>query len=123
MLANKVDNEKQGGQRAIGGLNVRVIRNYFGSQQDSFTNDISIPILGAPFPGVFIRAPVISECDADVQVLAQIPPRNPKTIMEDRPLIVAVRQNHLLGTAFHPELTSDTRVHDYFVRMVQEYKQ
>ena len=90
-------------------------RNAFGRQVDSFEADIDIPVLGErPVHAVFIRAPWVDEAGADVEVLGRVPagPAAGK--------IVAVRQGHLLATSFHPELTGDTRVHQYFVEMVRE---
>ncbi len=69
---------------------------------------MTISALGAePFHAVFIRAPVATQVGAGVEVLAQLAPQQ----------IVAVQQGHLLGTAFHPELTNDTRMHAYFVNL------
>ena len=102
-------------QETIGGLDVTVVRNAFGRQVDSFEADIDIPVLGErPVHAVFIRAPWVDEAGADVEVLGRVPagPAAGK--------IVAVRQGHLLATSFHPELTGDTRVHQYFVEMVRE---
>lgn len=96
-------------QHRIGVLNVSVARNAFGRQIDSFEAAITMPDLGGePVHGVFIRAPYVVSAGADVKVLA-----------EYRQRIVAVRQGNILATAFHPELTTDRRVHDYFVDMVR----
>ncbi len=95
-------------QQTMGGLDVTAQRNAFGRQVDSFEIDLDIPAIdGAPFPAVFIRAPAIVDVGPQVEVLARV---------EDR--VVAVRQGHLMATAFHPELTSDVRIHRYFVGMV-----
>jgi 5'-phosphate synthase pdxT subunit len=89
----------------LGLMDVRVRRNAFGSQVDSFEADLDMPALGrAPFHAVFIRAPVIEEADAGVEVLARMPDG-----------AVAARQGRLLAVAFHPELTADTRLHRYFL--------
>jgi 5'-phosphate synthase pdxT subunit len=82
-------------------LDVSVRRNAFGRQKDSFEAPISITGLDEPFPAVFIRAPVVGSVGEDVDVLAT---------WEDNP--VAVRQGPVVGTAFHPELTPDSRLHD-----------
>ena len=85
-----------------------VQRNAFGRQVDSFQADIDIAgIAGGPFHAVFIRAPWITEAGPAVDVLARL----------DRGAIVAVRQGNVLATAFHPELTVDTRMHCYFAEM------
>lgn len=91
-------------------LDVAVNRNAFGSQIDSFETDLTIAGLSGddPFHGVFIRAPLVETVGEHVQVLARL----------ENGAIVAVRQNHLLGTAFHPELTNDLRIHQYFYDMV-----
>lgn len=102
------------GQPTIGGLHVTVRRNAFGRQVDSFETDLMIPAVGPPpMRAVFIRAPWVDDADDDVQVLARIP---------DGPAagrIVAVRQGPLLATSFHPELTGDPRLHEYFLRLVR----
>lgn len=90
----------------IGGLDVLVRRNAYGTQVASFEGPLAAPELGAPFWGVFIRAPRIEAVGPGVDVLAR---------RGDEP--VAVRQKHLMGTAFHPELTPDLRLHRYFLGM------
>ena len=91
-------------------MNINVSRNAFGTQADSFEADLEIRGLeGPPFRAVFIRAPVVDSVGAGVKVLA--------TVDGDRP--VAVRQGHMLATAFHPELTDDTRFHELFLRVVE----
>ena len=98
------------GQQSLGGLDVVVRRNAFGSQLDSFETDIDIPVLGEPpVHAVFIRAPVVESVGDDVTVLA--------ALADGR--IVAVEQGPLLGTSFHPEMTGDTRFHDYFLQKLQ----
>jgi len=82
-------------------LDVTVERNAFGRQKDSFEAPLSVAGLDEPFPAVFIRAPAIAEVGDGVEVLAT---------WADRP--VAVREGPVLGTAFHPELTADARIHD-----------
>lgn len=108
MLANTVL-DGISGQTTLGGLDIDVRRNAFGSQVDSFETDLDVPVLGpAPVHAVFIRAPVVERVGAGVTVLARV----------DGERIVAVEQGNLLGTAFHPEMTGDLRFHEYFVRMV-----
>ena len=90
----------------MGLVDIVVVRNAFGRQLDSFEADLDVPPLeGEPFRGVFIRAPVISRVGNGVEVLACLPDGAP----------VAVRQGNLLATAFHPELTDDPRLHQYFL--------
>ena len=91
-------------------MDIEVARNAFGRQVDSFEEDIEIDEIGQPpFRAVFIRAPVVSKLGQGVKVLA--------SLSGDRP--VAVRQDHILATAFHPELTDDLRVHRLFLRIVE----
>jgi 5'-phosphate synthase pdxT subunit len=90
----------------LGLMNMSVKRNAFGRQIDSFETELSIPVLGeTPFPGVFIRAPVITQSDRNVEVLARLSDGT----------AVAARQGKLLVSAFHPELTTDLRFHKYFL--------
>jgi 5'-phosphate synthase pdxT subunit len=98
-------------QPILGLMDIQVNRNAFGRQIDSFEADIAFPKLGdVPFHAIFIRAPIATAVGENVDVLA--------SLGEDR--IVAAQQGHLLATAFHPELTSDTRVHAYFLDMVRK---
>jgi len=115
-------------QQTVGGMDVVVRRNAFGRQVDSFETDLEfVGISGAgadpgqrgPVRTAFIRAPWIEEAGRDVEVLARIPAVD----TQGRPVaaagrIVAARQGPLLATAFHPEITGDTRVHGLFVGMV-----
>jgi 5'-phosphate synthase pdxT subunit len=97
-------------QPLLGVMDVKVERNAFGRQLDSFETDLDIPALGAqPFPAVFIRAPRIESVGDGVQVLARLPDSTP----------VAARQGNMLVTAFHPELTEDLRFHRYFLDFVR----
>lgn len=141
-LANKATGQKSGGQELIGGLDCTVHRNFFGSQIQSFEAELPVPQIadkeGGPptFRAVFIRAPGILEVGPEVVVLADIPVSsskavNPNPAVEStegstssgEKVIVAVRQGNLLATAFHPELTADTRWHSYFLKMVDEVEE
>jgi 5'-phosphate synthase pdxT subunit len=94
----------------LGLMDIEVSRNAFGRQLDSFETDLMVESVdGAPFRGVFIRAPVVTDVGSGVDVLARLDDGKP----------VAVRQDRLLATAFHPELTPDSRVHELFVRIVE----
>ena len=103
-------------QPLLGLMDIRVERNAFGSQAQSFEADLDFPGVfgdnggGAPFHAVFIRAPVIESVGAGVQVLARL--------ADGR--IVAARQGRWLATSFHPELTGDARFHRYFLEMARE---
>src|SRR4051812_28891314 len=112
LLARETDNALAG-QPLLASMNIRVCRNAFGSQRESFETNLSVPELGeAPFHAFFIRGPSIIEVGPGVEVLATL----------DDGTIVAVRQGPLLGTAFHPEVAGDPRFHDYFLRLVQSAK-
>lgn len=89
-------------------MDITVRRNAFGRQLDSFEADLDVPALGSdPFHAVFIRAPLIEAVGPDVEVLSKL----------NDGRIVAARQDHLLATSFHPELTHDGRFHDYFLKL------
>ena len=98
-------------QRVLGRMDLTVERNAFGRQVDSFVAKLPIVGLrGGPFHAIFIRAPIVSQAGAEVQVLART--------ADGR--IVAARQGHLLATSFHPELGEDLRLHRLFLNMVAE---
>lgn len=100
------------GQPLLDLLDVRVERNSFGRQKDSFEADISAQPIGiAKTKGVFIRAPSIEDIGKGVEVVSKF---NEK--------IVAVKQKNILATSFHPELTSDISLHKYFVGMIAKKK-
>ena len=91
-------------------LDVKIERNAFGRQRDSFESEISMEKIGVPkFQGVFIRAPSIIETGRDVEIISKF---NEK--------IVAVKQGKIIGTSFHPELTDDLSLHKYFVNLIKE---
>jgi 5'-phosphate synthase pdxT subunit len=101
-------------QQSFAGIEMTVRRNAFGRQVDSFEAPVPVAgIDGPPFHAVFIRAPWVERVGAGVEVLG--------TVAEGPAAgrIVAVRQGHLLATAFHPELTGDLRVHRLFVELVR----
>jgi len=103
LLAKRLD---ETGMPALQAMDITVRRNAFGRQVDSFETDVPIPALGGdPFHAVFIRAPIIEEVGPAVEVLARLADRTP----------VAAREGRLLATAFHPELTPDTRLHRFFL--------
>lgn len=101
-------------QQLLSNLDIVVERNAFGRQDDSFEAKLSIPILGKNnkfFKGVFIRAPVVTEVGAAVDIIAKF---------NDR--IVGVRQGNIIGTSFHPELSDDDRIHRQFIKTVLDSK-
>jgi 5'-phosphate synthase pdxT subunit len=127
LLARETDNALAG-QPLLAAMDVRVRRNAFGTQRESFETDLHIPALGdAPYHAVFIRAPVIERVGESVEVLARLAPgeaaahdhANGVASTDGEANIVAVRQGNLLGTAFHPEVTEDLRFHEYFLGIVR----
>jgi len=93
----------------IGVMDITVRRNAFGRQVDSFETELKIPVLGEkPFPGIFIRAPLIERAGSEVEILARLADGTD----------VTARQGKLLASAFHPELTNDLRFHQYFLDIV-----
>ena len=107
LLARRIEGRVQ---PTLGLMDMTVRRNAFGRQVDSFETDLVIEGLDRPFHAVFIRAPVISEGGPSVRPVATLPDGT----------VVAARQDHLLATAFHPELTDDDRVHRLFVERVRQ---
>ena len=107
VLAGRVS-DGRAGQAVLGALDIGVRRNGYGRQVDSFEADLEVSGLdGGPFPGVFIRAPLVEDVGA-AEVLAE---------HEGRP--VAVRQGRVMALAFHPELSGDLRLHREFLRLVE----
>jgi 5'-phosphate synthase pdxT subunit len=100
-------------QPLLGLMDIKVTRNAFGRQVDSFEADLDVPELNKvtrsqkPYHAFFIRAPIIESVAADAKVLS--------ALADGR--IVAVQQGHFLATSFHPELTQDTRFHEYFLSL------
>lgn len=116
LLARETDNA-MAGQPLLAAMDVRVCRNAFGAQRESFEVNLDVPALGEqPVHAVFIRAPIVESVGAGVDVLARVEPG----LFGAPGEIVAVRQGPLLGTAFHPEVTTDVRFHSYFLSIVRE---
>ncbi|KAJ0146929.1 putative pyridoxal 5'-phosphate synthase subunit PDX2 [Colletotrichum tanaceti] len=146
LLADEANATKKGGQELIGGLGVRVHRNHFGRQIESFIADLDLPFLtqsdalktaaaassslSSPYPGVFIRAPIVEEIlsteaksSSSVEILAVLPGRKTRaaegvsqsTADDSVGDIVAVRQANIFATSFHPELTDDIRIHAWWL--------
>jgi len=107
LLARNVSDD---GIEPVAVMGITVRRNAFGRQRESFETDLDIPVLGEkPFPGVFIRAPLIEQVTDEVEVLSHLA----------NGTVVAARQDKLLACAFHPELTDDLRFHRYFLDIVR----
>lgn len=107
LLCREIENSDQ---PRLGVLDATVRRNAFGRQVDSFETDLEMPELGPmPFQAVFIRAPVLIGVGPKVRVLAKV-----------KGQAVAVRQDNVLATSFHPELTPDVRLHRYFLEMCKK---
>jgi pyridoxal 5'-phosphate synthase pdxT subunit len=105
LLAKDIENSSQG---RIGIMDISVRRNAFGPQKFSSEVDLDIPVVGKEsFPGIFIRAPLFIAAGTDVEILCHYSAG-----------FVMARQGHLLATAFHPEITGDDRIHEYFVEQV-----
>ena len=107
MLATEVLDEASG-QQSLKAMNISVRRNAFGSQLDSF--EASVEFAGSPVEVAFIRAPIVERVGENVQVLSKL----------STGAIVAVREGNLLATSFHPELTGDSAVHEYFLGMISK---
>lgn len=169
LLAEAANATKKGGQELIGGLDVRVNRNHFGRQVESFQADLDLPFLQtrgstsqAPFPGIFIRAPVVEKIlphvegvqkgeqqlaetvvapsktarddhakmamSSHVDIMGKLPGRLKKAAAmgaevnagEEVGDIIAVKQGNVFGTSFHPELTSDVRIHVWWLKQILE---
>ncbi|KAL8829131.1 MAG: hypothetical protein Q9191_002182 [Dirinaria sp. TL-2023a] len=165
LLAESANRTKKGGQDLIGGLDVRVNRNYFGRQTESFEADLNLPFLAGvnevdkatSFHGIFIRAPVVEKIlpkaegeqteegarnetviapardprkasSQSVEIMATLPGRGRKLKMNVDAVdltdevgdIIAVRQQNVFGTSFHPELTEDPRIHVWWLTQVMD---
>ncbi len=108
LLAKEGDEEvRRTGQPLLGLMDMKVIRNAFGRQRESFEADLRVEGLkGGPFRGVFIRAPIVERLWGEARAIAEFEGK-----------IVGVRQGKMLALSFHPELTSDTRIHEYFLQL------
>lgn len=104
LLAREIEGSDQ---PRLGLMNIGVSRNAFGRQVESFEAELEVPVLGPePLTGVFIRAPQVVSVGPGIEVLAQY---------HDK--VVLVRQGNMLAASFHPELTEDSRLHEFFLRM------
>ena len=108
VLAKEIIGSKQP-KLALADISIK--RNDYGRQIESFETELSIKDIG-DFKGIFIRSPIINRFHNDVETLSEHK-NNP----------VMIKQDNVLITTFHPELTNDTRIHEYFLNMAREYKQ
>jgi 5'-phosphate synthase pdxT subunit len=110
LVSKEIEGDKGDARvKPLGLMDIKISRNAFGPQRESFEADLEIEGLELPYRAVFIRAPAIAEVGRGVQVLARVGER-----------VVAVRQKNLLALAFHPELTDDSRVHQIFLKMLED---
>ena len=111
IMLSKTANDKVVGkidQPLLNILDIKLERNSFGRQRESFETDVSMDSIDiSKFNGVFIRAPSVSDVGSDIEILAK---HNEK--------IIAIKKGNVIGTAFHPELTTDTSLHKYFVSLI-----
>jgi 5'-phosphate synthase pdxT subunit len=114
MLSKTADDRVVGktDQPLLNILDIKLQRNSFGRQQDSFESDISMDSIGIPkFNGIFIRAPSVSDVGSDIEILSKFNEQ-----------IIAVKKGNVIGISFHPELTTDVSLHKYFVNLVNSSK-
>jgi len=107
LVSSEIEGDKR--VRPLGLMDIRINRNAFGPQRESFEADLDVKGLDGPYRAVFIRAPAIASIGSGVDVLARV----------DRS-VVAARQKNLLALAFHPELTDDPRIHQMFLKMLED---
>jgi 5'-phosphate synthase pdxT subunit len=103
-----VGNKKQ---LLLGALDIEIESNSFGRQYDSFESTLEISVIGNDFKGIFIRAPNVTSTGSSVQILSKFDGK-----------IVAVQQENIIGTSFHPELSGDTRMHRLFIELITKWK-
>ena len=108
LVSQEVEGDSEGRVKPLGLMDIKISRNAFGPQRDSFEADIQIKGLDRPYRAVFIRAPAIAQAGSSVEVLARV-----------GNAVVAARQKNLLALAFHPELTEDPRIHQIFLKMLE----
>lgn len=109
LLAKQVTSGSAPGQALLGLIDIKVKRNAYGRQCESFQTRVSIPAINTKeFPCIFIRAPQIESVGPHIEVLASL---------DGKPILV--RERHVLGSTFHPELTNDRRIHKYFLQIIK----
>ncbi len=113
VLAKEGDEQvEKTSQELLGIMDTKVNRNAFGRQRESFEAELEVEILDSPYSGIFIRAPAIVSCGPDVKVLSRL-----------NGFIIAAEQDNVMALSFHPELTGDMRIHQYFLDKVFRYIQ
>jgi len=114
VLAKKSYDKIVGNKRQLllGVLDIEVERNSFGRQYDSFESKLNISGIGNDYKGIFIRAPTVISVGPQVQILSKFDEK-----------IVAVKQENIIGTSFHPELSGDYRMHRLFIQLVTNSKE
>jgi 5'-phosphate synthase pdxT subunit len=108
LISQEIEGDSEGRVKPLGLMDIKISRNAFGPQRESFEADIDIKGLDSPYRAVFIRAPAIAQVGRNVEVLARV-----------GEAVVAARQKNLLALAFHPELTEDSRIHQIFLKMLE----
>ena len=108
LISQEIMGSNEGLVKPLGLMDIKISRNAFGPQKESFEADLQVKGLDRPYRAVFIRAPAIGEVGRGVEVLASI-----------GDTVVAARQGNLLALAFHPELTEDPRIHQIFLKMLE----
>ncbi len=108
LISQEIEGEGDSRVKPLGLMDIKISRNAFGPQRDSFEADIQIKGLNRPYRAVFIRAPAIAQVGSGVEILARV-----------GDAVVAARQKNLLALAFHPELTKDSRIHQIFLKMLE----
>jgi pyridoxal 5'-phosphate synthase pdxT subunit len=98
-------------QLLLGALDIEIERNSFGRQYESFESELDISGIGNNYKGVFIRAPAVISIGPQVQILSKFDGK-----------IIAVKQNNIIGTSFHPELSDDYRLHRFFIDLITNWK-
>ncbi len=108
LISQEITGNNEGLVKPLGLMDIKINRNAFGPQRESFEADLQVKGLDRPYRAVFIRAPAIGQVGKNVEVLACIGKN-----------VVAARQKNLLALAFHPELTQDPRIHQIFLKMLE----
>jgi 5'-phosphate synthase pdxT subunit len=112
LMAKRVVGGTKRGQPLLSVMDVEVHRNYFGRQRESFELDVNVDFLDSPFRGVFIRAPAFTAFWGNARPAATVK-------IDGAEVHVAAVEDAMIATSFHPELTGDTRIHEYLLRLAK----